>query len=345
MQREYKDLLSEWEKKTAEWDALNDSKAAFSECETPVQRANFDPQLFVDYYFLTDGLPDESKTPEPLVMHGCTKLYRVTEQVDRVPGLALRVGGTGPPQIVCIGWGAVAVSAMADKIGKDWDAEQLAKATAAMEERGRYTDKLWSERSVKYTRGRKRRLNVQRCVGSYVLTSYDIEPSESGYGPLTLDIRKWKGDTFIAAFDFGMVNGTMFLSRASENLGAIQHSEERGAQPFGQDETFWEDTLPHGKYKRAKFDRQEEEYLLRFIMRTYEPEYGLWTAFPSFGEITYMDEDCLSFHAIAFSMPGGTTNSPMFMGYKVSDVPRQEPRRWDIYKENEDLGYVMLDAL
>ncbi|POR36741.1 Uncharacterized protein TPAR_03019 [Tolypocladium paradoxum] len=133
MQREYKDLLSEWEKKVAAWEALKDNKAAFSKCETPVQRAICDPDLFLEHYFLTDGQPDHSKTPNtPMALVGCTNKYDVLVKAQEIPGLFASIGGHGPQQTIYIGWDEHAVFHLADTVREELDMEQSEKTKEAM---------------------------------------------------------------------------------------------------------------------------------------------------------------------------------------------------------------------
>lgn len=138
MQREYQPLLKAWQVVASAWDAKQDQYEAFGRCETPGQQAKLDINLFLEHYFLTNGRPDPSKTPEPLALRGCVKKNAVFLMVKRIPTLSWAFSGYGTRMTLYIGWDPVALSALAVNVSKEFDREQLNRLREAMTEHLEY---------------------------------------------------------------------------------------------------------------------------------------------------------------------------------------------------------------
>lgn len=157
-------------------------------------------------------------------------------------------------------------------------------------------------------------------MGSYVVKCDEMTGGISGYGPLTLDIWKWKGDTFIAAFDFGKLKGTMMLSRAMENLKFIETHESRALSLADADPNLWRDMYPH--HGIAKFNRSRPRFV-QFLMRGYQPDRPVFYR-AQHGNIKFSG-GCEIFCGMSDWLPlcGAYIK---FEDFKVSDIARQKPR-------------------
>ncbi|KAK8162331.1 hypothetical protein BKA80DRAFT_272447 [Phyllosticta citrichinensis] len=90
MERDYEQLR--WDERKREKDFLE-----FSKCETPTERTKLDLERFINFYFLTKGKPNKTKTPEPLAMYGLRDLEveELRKLAKKVPGLHTKGGNPG----------------------------------------------------------------------------------------------------------------------------------------------------------------------------------------------------------------------------------------------------------
>ncbi|EEU34561.1 uncharacterized protein NECHADRAFT_88869 [Fusarium vanettenii 77-13-4] len=217
--------------------------------KSPGEKANIDVNWFMDYYFLTNGKPDRTKTSEPLALHGYSDLGRnICALVDRVPGLAWARSGTRFETTLCIGWGHKAVQALAEKLTAEaWAARRKREKTDRENAMNAHQDYLSQSNQGGSSRDRPARaanqspqtlFDLGQCRGSYVVESntllgaWEEMVEEVGCGstatrPLfTLDIRDSKvAGILIAAVDFGTFQGAMILSDSKRKLRDLLRSE------------------------------------------------------------------------------------------------------------------------
>lgn len=75
---------------------------AFNRCTTAGERANCDAGRFLDYYFLTNGEPDQTETPEAFVVYGVDDRMPLHQMATEIPRLHMSSGSYGD-RGVCIG--------------------------------------------------------------------------------------------------------------------------------------------------------------------------------------------------------------------------------------------------
>ncbi|KAK7430672.1 hypothetical protein QQZ08_002716 [Neonectria magnoliae] len=205
----------------------------FAKCTTPGQRALCNLDRFLEYYFLTDGLPDKTKTPEPLALHGFDDAWSMKRKTDSIPDLHSRIGGPLSKSLVCIGWDRDAVWALAKRLK-----EEAAKAQKKLDD-ARWEEKMEAHRQYlarssrdgpsRSTRGRPTNetspgsFTLERCLGSYLVQAEEVTDGWDDVRPgdLTLDICIGGNGVLYASYHFGIIEGTMLLSLSDEKLEAI----------------------------------------------------------------------------------------------------------------------------
>lgn len=105
LRADYAPLHQKWEADYAVWSAEKKRRddEAFAKCKAPGERANFDLHRFTDMYFLTDGKPDKTKAPEPLVLSELREPWHLRTMAERIPGLHTRSVGPSSKTELCIG--------------------------------------------------------------------------------------------------------------------------------------------------------------------------------------------------------------------------------------------------
>ncbi|KAH8683847.1 hypothetical protein BGZ61DRAFT_455347 [Ilyonectria robusta] len=349
MRRDYEPLQQAWERDVRAYDAKkkyqDDDK--FAKCTTPGQRASLDLNRFIEYYFLTDGQPDQAKTTKPLAVHGFgdrASLHRIAERVD---GLHTVSGGTGMDRTLCIGWhlGAVrslaeGISAEAAKIRKQ---QQDSKWENAMEAHRQY---------VKQSQAPS--FDLQRCRGSYIVQCLPVSNgwSETRDITFTLDVCRGTKGTLIADFQFGIIEGTMLLGLSDEVLDNIaepeSHSDDCGS-PDDDDDEEEPDQDQKGKGKKrlakavsnekargaghdAKRGKMMPSLSRRVYYRLRGRETGEGQILPDIesGHLDFMSDRCARFEGLADYFPYVGRNVE-FRGFKVSDKPRKKAADWDAF--------------
>ncbi|KAL7803344.1 hypothetical protein V8C44DRAFT_344411 [Trichoderma aethiopicum] len=226
LRADYAPLQQKWEADCAVWSAEKKRRddEAFAKCKTPVERANFDLRRFVDMYFLTDGKPDKSKTPEPMALSGLRQSWQLRTMAEGIPGLHTRIAYSKPDAEFCIGWDEKEVNALADRITeRAREAERALKKAKWDQQMVRH--KKYLVRAAEKGRGRDKQtkpFDLDHCVGSYIIQCPAIEDGwDLGDQTLTMDICKGKANSLWAAYHFGILEGTMFFSQSEDTLKAM----------------------------------------------------------------------------------------------------------------------------
>ncbi|GJC95918.1 AT hook motif family protein [Colletotrichum higginsianum] len=253
MRRDYEVMFHEWEDQARSWDAAKERHGdeAFARCTTPGQKANCDMDRFLEYYFLTDGKPDATKTPRPLALRGLTNLSKFQASVGLVPDL--HAFSVGYPGTTCIGWDYTSVVALAYEEGGV--VPQRMKETPKIGGRApranvtKTRDAIWEETMESHRRyvsqrtghdkkrGKRAAFDTEQCKGSYIIRCKAADAYNEDTGTrLTLDISITKGGTHLAAHDFGLFEGTMVLSHSEEKLKFLDDIEGEQDSEASQDD-------------------------------------------------------------------------------------------------------------
>ncbi|GJC80841.1 hypothetical protein ColLi_03679 [Colletotrichum liriopes] len=362
MRRDYKIMLRKWEADVRVWDAAEKRRddEAFAECTTPGQKANCDMKRFLHHYFLTDGKPDPTRTPKPLVLHGFTKQSVLQVLVEHVPGL--HTIKAGPQRTLCIGWDAPSLMSLAFQM--DGHAVQVKNNPQdtvweeAMESHRRYVSQQTkgTTKNGKPAKAARQSFDLERCQGSYVLKckavgDFDVDQNTL----LTLDISAGKDGTLVAAHDFGFLEGTMILALAEEKLSFLdeidgkQDSEgEEDSYDYGSSDCDPEDDrrkkgpslaqVVASEKRKAKSTNgsapaKKKRLIPSFSRRVYYRMRGretgegtCWNTTEA-GHLDFLSDLGTEFVGLAYTFPYIGRNVE-FRGYKIFDVPQKKPQRW-----------------
>ncbi|KAM0418911.1 hypothetical protein ACHAPT_012176 [Fusarium lateritium] len=352
-------FYSDW-KWNAVWHPYIGNDEAFSRCTTPGERANCDLGRFMNYYFLTDGQPDPTKTPTAFAVYGFDGRSRLHAISEKIPGLSTCSGGSDESRTLCIGWDCDAVSRLARSIDRQAHEEEKKKQESkwekAMEAHENYVSKssqgsLSQGNKKRTTKGKaSRSFELGRCKGSYVIKCDTVSDGWS-MSDFTMDICEGKRGTLIADYDFGVIQGTMLMSDCEETLDALAgtgddsgeawDSEEYGTD-YGEMGSEDEDG-PKAKKRLAKGvgtrkkagpapkRRKIAPSLARRVyyrLRGLETGEGQILSDPESGHLDFLSNSCATFVGLAYHLPYQGKNVE-FRGYKVSDVPKKKAGEWD----------------
>jgi hypothetical protein len=118
MEQALNPLYEKWQKDVQEWDA-NDKRKRLAElniCKTPGDKADYDLDLFLEHYFITNGQPNHHKTPDPLSLGGFDDRLGLHLKAGEVPGLYTKSVGPNDNRTLCMGWNIKAADALAASI-------------------------------------------------------------------------------------------------------------------------------------------------------------------------------------------------------------------------------------
>ncbi|KAL6816164.1 hypothetical protein V8C40DRAFT_269537 [Trichoderma camerunense] len=345
MRADYEPLQQKWEADCAAWRAEMKRRddEAFERCKTPSERAAFDPQRFIDMYFLTDGEPDMAKTTEALALDGLDRGWKLQDAARKVPGLHTWGVGYLEARKICI-----------DGTEALWK-EQL-------ERHQKYVDQVQSK-GANGMNQHSEVFNLDRCQGSYVVRCDEITEgwldTLKGH-TLTMDISSGKGSTRRAAYDFGIIEGTMILSLSEDAFQALDslYSEASSGDENGEDEDQDDEDKDrddtdlqistNGKKRKPGNDlqaqgtghtsakRRKTRLLPSPSRRVYFRLHGRETGegevlpYPDSGHIDYLSDDCTSFAGVVYALTH-VGNNVEFRGYRVSDKPRVKPEPWETF--------------
>ncbi|KAL6817145.1 hypothetical protein J3E69DRAFT_358364 [Trichoderma sp. SZMC 28015] len=327
------------------------------------ERAAFDPQRFIDMYFLTDGEPDMAKTTEALALDGLDRGWKLQDAARKVPGLHTWGGGYLEARKICIGWNREEVFRLAKSIMDRQDEANRAQKEALWKEQLERHQKYVDQVQSKGANGMNQHsevFNLDRCQGSYVVRCDEITEgwldTLKGH-TLTMDISSGKGSTRRAAYDFGIIEGTMILSLSEDAFQALDslYSEASSGDENGEDEDQDdedqddEDKIStNGKKRKPGNDLQAQgtghtsakrrktrplpspSRRVYFRLHGRETGEGEVLPYPDSGHIDYLSDDCTSFAGVVYDLTH-VGNNVEFRGYRVSDKPRVKPEPWETF--------------
>ncbi|KAK8209397.1 hypothetical protein IWZ01DRAFT_317521 [Phyllosticta capitalensis] len=244
MRREYEPMYQEWRRKRRAWEERKkqqeaeaaarqrkEHEEAFARCKTLSEKASFDFSLFLEHYFLTDGKPNPAKAPEPMTvrMEHRTWVRAFTSPHGDPHQLARQVGLHAALSADCrkpLPFNSGPRKYYRLRIGHDHAVvERFAHEIVAQEEAAaqKKRDDDYDHCVARARRRNLRSFDLRQCIGSYVVECDKVVRFSKDYkdAVLTMDISPAGSETLVAAFDFGLVQGTMLLSLSEENLDAM----------------------------------------------------------------------------------------------------------------------------
>ncbi|KAL7925236.1 hypothetical protein ACQKWADRAFT_285412 [Trichoderma austrokoningii] len=230
MRRDYEPLYQKWESDFAAWDAERErlDDETFEKCKTPSEQASFDTRRFLDRYYLTDGKPDQTKTPETLVLNGEGRLSDLSWKIRDIPGLHSWKSTCYimEPLTCFIGWNRDEIT----RLGKEFsDREREAEKARR---RSNWEKNLEAHRDYMARAQLKEEdddgedeaskpFDLSRLAGSYVIRCDAIlDEWDTKYtgDTLTMDISPSSDDMLLASYNFGIIRGTMTLCLSDDRL-------------------------------------------------------------------------------------------------------------------------------
>ncbi|KAL0931166.1 AT hook motif family protein [Colletotrichum truncatum] len=203
--------------------------------------------------------------------------------------------------------------------------------------------------------------DIGQCKGSYVMKcnavmhGFDVSPKQ----PLTLNITVGKDGLLIAAYDFGMIEGTMILSLSEEKLDSVveldsaPEDREEDSDEYPDYSSDDEEHRPGQKtlketaalkkraagslsgQRLAKRSKRMTPSLSRRVyyrLRGRETGEGEILYETSSGHLDFLDAEGKQFAGLAYEFPYIGKNVE-FRGSKVSDVPLKKPEPWGSFSE------------
>jgi hypothetical protein len=205
--------------------------------DVPSEEAEMDLDRFMGKYFWSSRatrVPDQKKTPEPLKFpayaFGDRKLEAILKEgVSATPGLHLE----STSEYVVVGWGAGKVGKVVQALEgerQQMEAEEEAeeKAREAGEEAEFWHPHKTFMASYRPTPGP---LTLADLKGSYMVKCDKLSGAwEDACREMRIDIQPQNNPLgLVAAFDFGILSGTMLLSLSEDSLHAF--AEEMAVDP------------------------------------------------------------------------------------------------------------------
>ncbi|KAH8123423.1 hypothetical protein LI328DRAFT_156910 [Trichoderma asperelloides] len=250
MRRDYEPLYQKWESEFAAWSAEKErlDDEAFEKCETPSEQASFDIRRFLDCYFLTDGKLDLTKAPQTLVLHGEGELSNLSWKVHEIQGLHTWTSTHqfGEPVTCFIGWDHDEIKRLGREfIDREAEAERArrrSKWEEHMETHKKYIAGIQpKEKAANGVDESSKPFDLDRCVGSYVIRCdaiMDEWSTEHTGDTLSMDISYNSTENMLlAAYNFGILKGTMTLSLSEDPLKEMFGAEDPDAESsMGEDE-------------------------------------------------------------------------------------------------------------
>lgn len=384
MRADHEPLQEEWEANYAAWKAEKRRRdnAAFKLARTPSERAALDPQRFLAMYFLTDGEPDTTKFRKALVLHNVQNVRKFEDMAKKiVPGLYTWNGPDRFASNVYIGWSRTKVFDLAMRTSKDEERANKAQQKALWEQQlERHREYVAQARLSEPSKGAHKHpegFSLDRCKGSYVIhckeTTEEYLSILKGR-TLTMDIWSRDENTLCAAFDFGILEGTMILGMTEDLLKDDPFESDQDLEARFSDEDMdeigleeemrrFQESVSRRKRKRNEAELAElaakrhakamrraaepvPEFLQRrvyFRLRSRLTTVGQVTDVPEAGHLDFRSDDCVEFSGRVYLLSWIGKNV-WFRGHKVSDTPRVEPEDYDTLHIRSGFKYIKSDV-
>ncbi|KAI0009865.1 hypothetical protein F4779DRAFT_617191 [Xylariaceae sp. FL0662B] len=342
-------------------------------CDHPTLEASFDPDRFLAKYFLDGvrGKPAPRKQVTPLVLRLWVEaedgLGRLSRAAEHVPELLVQRAVKPSDDsdwdcregCVIVGWAKQVLSQV-----EAWKSE-----IARLEKQNTERQKRREEKAIlaklmphiAYSRAHRPAppspFTLSHLVGSYIMVCRHLQ-EEYGVelGSMTLDVHAPNSTHgAVAAFDFGLVEGTMLLATSEDALESLR--QEQDVPSSDEDDEMSPDIeYSAGSRKRKATDTGSGGPSSKHIKRQLGGDppvkpgrfYLHWAGCETGNSYLVLDEDHERTGHFDLDKTGMTARGefhwPGFFGegerlvftlLKVADTPRKSPDAWSSYCEKE----------
>lgn len=326
-------------------------------------------------YYLTDGKPDQTKTPKTLVLSTEGRLSDLFWKARGIPGLHTWSSTCNimEPVTCFIGWDGDEIM----RLGKEFSdrereaekARRRLKWEENMEAHKQYLARRQSkEGDVDGEDEQSKPFDLSRLAGSYVIRCdgiLDGWDTEHTGDTLTMDIAvaPSSADMLVAAYNLGIIRGTMTLSLSDDALKQLfdpepedsedsesdeedENNEDKEDDEDKRDDEDGIDTeeLTSGKKRKASLQQGEDEdsslqqpakkrktateptpsRRVYLRLEGYETGEGEELHVPDPGYIDFTSNDCIAFEGLMKTLTH-VGNKVKFEGFKISDEPQRAP--------------------
>ncbi|KAI0104629.1 hypothetical protein GGR51DRAFT_223637 [Nemania sp. FL0031] len=338
-------------------------------CDHLTLEAAFDPDRFIAKYFL-DGLhgePDFGKQKSPLTLKhwvshdgGFEKLVQAAKHAPELlvqktkEPIQSAPWGCGDPCVI-VGWAKQVILQV-----EDWESEikELELLEAKREKRDKEKAILAKVKPhIDYARAHRAPPSdespLNRLAGSYIMHCRHLQDEyRCDLGSMTLDVhRPTSTHGAIAAFDFGLIEGTMLLATSEESLERLR--EEQAVRSSDDEEEFscGYDVAALGK-RRATGSQQANGRNFKRRLGGDKPAepgriYLQWAGCQTGDTYLVLDEDHERTGHFDLDKTELTARGQFYFRHffgdeplvftllKVSDTPKKRPDAWASYCEED----------
>ncbi|KAJ4855052.1 uncharacterized protein T069G_10610 [Trichoderma breve] len=371
MRADHEPLQEEWEANYIAWRkekrrrneeafrlARRREDEAFKLARSASERVALDPERFIATYFLTNGKQDMAKVRKPLVLRKVQNARKFEDMVKkRAPSLFI--------------WHS--------RTTKDDEKANKARLRALWEQQlERHREYIAQAQLGEPSRGPNKQpegFSLDRCKGSYVVRCAEIADEWLSFlkgRTFTMDIWSRDENILVAAFDFGLIEGTMILGmtedllkddpyESDQDLEARFSDEEEEEISLEEEMRRFQEWVSGRKRKRRDEAELEAKRQAKAMRRAAEPvpeflqhrvylrahghrtDKGQVTYEPDAGHLDFRTDDCVEFAGRVYLMTWVGKNV-WFYGYKVSDTPRVEPEDYDTLFKRSGLKHIKSDV-
>jgi hypothetical protein len=302
-----------------------------------------------------NGKPAPQKTPDPITLYPFFKHEgRLQTPVASIPGLRLCHADGTYGQRTIIGWDADKVKLQKLETEEEKAKNEAEDAAAAL---ARRRDK-WRRALQPHREYMKNRqlatgpLKLDSLTGSYIVHCEEAEGYCDDGTVMTLDVvQLYNAYGATAAFDFGLIEGTMLLALSDDALHLLRQGLEvdpdEAVDPDSHDSDF--DRYASPRKRKAEGTHTAEGLIKRRLGELPKPSrvYLQWAGrTPGTGEIQldtenehtgYLDFDASKASAQGvFAYPSYFGDARLaFAIYKVADQPFKIPDEWAHFSEKQ----------
>jgi hypothetical protein len=318
----------------------------FAQLPTPTAEAEHDLQRFLAKYFLDglNGQPDKSKSPNPIALPGYSNRSTVHQAAERIDGLHTHSGGEGyDDRTIVIGWDRAAVWRLAGEFG-----------AASWERKKKQKQQVWEEslnEHRSFVEEGKKNPNIgllKSYTGSYLIDCKTLSDGWDIENDMTLDIDESTDPKVLqAAFDFGVLDGTMLLSFSEsvirEYASTLVDFDSEDREEDLEDEAVGAKRKANApaktRKKAAKAESANTTRTLHLQWRGRETGEGVIqldedTDPSHIGQLKWTDGSLTKFIG-AVKIPFVSRDLVRFVGYKVDANPREAPEDWNNFSESQ----------
>ncbi|KAK4070531.1 hypothetical protein Trihar35433_4998 [Trichoderma harzianum] len=280
---------------------------------------------------------------------------------------------------VYIGWSREKVLDLAYRTTKDDEKANKARLKTLWEQQlERHREYIAQAQLGEPSRGPNKQpegFSLDRCKGSYVVRCKEIADEWLSFlkgRTFTMDIWTRDENTLVAAFDFGLIEGTMILGMTEDLLKDDPYESDQDDEARFSDEEEEEISLEEEmrrflewgsgrKRKRRDEAELEAKRQAKAMRRAAEPvpefrqrrvylrargrrtDKGQVIYEPDAGHLDFRTDDCVEFAGRVYLMTWVGKNV-WFYGYKVSDTPRVEPEDYDTLFKRSGFRHIKSDV-